>query len=608
MINKMKLFSNKKVLCLIIIIVILFLLAYTFYNNTNTNSNALKYENFSSVDADAYSPKELGEPLSNQLNSDIILNAQSNIYNLERKYQIINIISNISGTKLIALCSDSSNNNLTICILNNNSNKWNCLAFDSLNNAIESYNKINPSITLPEMNNNISCTKDSTVILTHNSKTLFLINESYNLMKRINCLYYSVNQSLNCISLPILNNPSTTQNNNERPPLNYDKMNFITANDTLLIGLGCTNKLYYLILDNNTNAPSRNSIWNTLELNFPNIPNADLKNIYFLGLNNFAIYIYYNDFKNPATLLYAPLTMVNGRLSLTLVLFPINKNSSNTQIPPNFYSRNFAVNNNVIFGLEKADRSGNMILWWCPLNNGLPINNYKWNNMNLANQGIPNIPFYNLTGLNIFNNNLIINYNTGNKYNFVIPLLSNTTTPATNTTRMNTNTTTTLATTSQPATTMLNSNITTTSTTTTTPTTTPTTTTMNSNTTVVNANLETLPNVTTTSANINNSITSESPTTTLMNNSIEGETQKSGNNELLRTDIGINDNINDFMKDANLFNDNNNNINDFMKDANLFGNNIYVSPINNDQLYNPQSNLSQPNKITSSFFPMIRIV
>ena len=43
------------------------------------------------------------------------------------------------------------------------------------------------------------------------------------------------------------------------------------------------------------------------------------------------------------------------------------------------------------------------------------------------------------------------------------------------------------------------------------------------------------------------------------------------------------------------------------KDNNLLGNNIYVSPMNNDTLYNPQAKLSQLGKINSSFFPMIKI-
>jgi hypothetical protein len=69
----------------------------------------------------------------------------------------------------------------------------------------------------------------------------------------------------------------------------------------------------------------------------------------------------------------------------------------------------------------------------------------------------------------------------------------------------------------------------------------------------------------------------------------------------IRTDLGIQGVI------GNL--GNKDNINDFMKDATLLGNNIYVSPMNNDQLYNPnpQAKLSQLGKISSSFFPMIKI-
>ena len=52
---------------------------------------------------------------------------------------------------------------------------------------------------------------------------------------------------------------------------------------------------------------------------------------------------------------------------------------------------------------------------------------------------------------------------------------------------------------------------------------------------------------------------------------------------------------------------NKDNVNDFMKNANLLGNNIYVSPMNNQDLYNPQKKLSQMGKITSSFFPMVKI-
>ena len=73
--------------------------------------------------------------------------------------------------------------------------------------------KNNPSTTLPEMNNNISCSKDSSILITTNSKTLFIYNEPYNLQKRLNCLYYSTH-TLNCLALPSLNVPGTTSSSN----------------------------------------------------------------------------------------------------------------------------------------------------------------------------------------------------------------------------------------------------------------------------------------------------------------------------------------------------------------------------------------------------------
>ena len=46
-------------------------------------------------------------------------------------------------------------------------------------------------------------------------------------------------------------------------------------------------------------------------------------------------------------------------------------------------------------------------------------------------------------------------------------------------------------------------------------------------------------------------------------------------------------------------------LNGFELNNNLFGNNLYTSPMNNQQLYNPNQNTS--SKITSNFFPMVRI-
>ena len=51
---------------------------------------------------------------------------------------------------------------------------------------------------------------------------------------------------------------------------------------------------------------------------------------------------------------------------------------------------------------------------------------------------------------------------------------------------------------------------------------------------------------------------------------------------------------------------NHDNLNDFLANTNLVGNNLYISPMNNQELYNP----TQPKingKISSSFFPIVKI-
>jgi len=610
--------SNKKILLIVIIIlvviVVLGIIGYLVYSK--------KTEAFKTLDN--YVPMNQGEPLSNNLKDDVIIKAQNPVYNLDSNHQIINLISNIAGTKIFASCNDSANgNNLAICAYDISENKWSCLQFDK-------GSKLNPTTTLPEMINNISCSKDSSVLMAFNSHTLFIYNEPYNLLKRLNCLYYTSvsGDSLNCLALPTLNVPSTTSSSDNRPSLSYDKMNFICANDRVLLGLSCSNKLYYVLLDNTTSAPNSNSSWSGIDIMLPNIPNFNFKNINYLCMNDYSVFMYYNDYNNNATLLYSPLNIADGVLTLSLAILSVNQNISSTPgtpsttvaaiIKPNFYSNGFAINNDVIFGLEKPDNSGNMNLWWCSLNNGLPLSTPSWKNMNLGNQRVASLPFNNLTAINIFNNSLIINYRTSGQNNLVIPLLSNssnsTTSTTPNTTPNNTNQ---ITTSTSPQSTNANTaNATTT-------------TRMASgsnSTTIPNTTSSTMPNgsntnnTTTTSSNtISNTTPDTTPGTTLnttttssntnplnKNNNTNGSAPSGLWNDLgaaaqngIRTDVGV------AGVNGNL--GNKDNINDFMKDANLLGNNIYVSPMNNDQLYNPQAKLSQLGKITSSFFPMIKI-
>jgi hypothetical protein len=629
---------NKKILIIIIIIlvviVVLGIIGYLVYSK--------KIETFKSLNN--YVPTNQGDPLSNNLQDDIITNAQNPIYNMDNNHQIINLISNISGTSIFASCIDSANgNNLAFCSYNNTDNKWFCLQFDiGSNNNLVAFNKLNPTATLPEMNNNISCSKDSSILIASNSHTLFINNTPYNLLRRLNCLYYSsVSEesdtiNLNCLALPKLNIPSTVaQSSNNRPPLSYDKMNFICANDRILLGLSCSNKFYYVLLDNTTGAPNSNSSWSGIDIMLPNIPNLNFKNIIYLGMNDYSVFMYYNDYNNNATLIYSPLNISNRVLTLTLELLPIKQNlqgnSSTDSLPlqisslnnlvikPNFYSNGFAINNDVIFGLERPDNSGNMNLWWCSLNNGLPANTSSWKNMNLGNQRVANLPFYNLTAIYIFNNNLIINYRTGSKNNFVIPLLSNSSNPTNSvsilpsTTSNNTNGITTSTNPFQIPNNSSENDISTTST-------------MTSD-----ANGTTIPNITSILESNNSDITTTSNTLpNTMPDTEQYTTTTTPNTNPLNTNNNNLTPMNDMGSSGSLLNGlsasaqngirtnvgvngvngnlgNKDNINDFMKDANVLGNNIYVSPMNNDQLYNPQAKLSQLGKITSSFFPMIKI-
>ena len=171
--------SNKKILLILVIFIILVILAiivYVVYNNFNSKKQMKNTEKFDELNTNNYVPMNLGDPLSNNLSDDIIIKAQNTIYNLNLNLQLIKLSSNITGTTLMAACNDSSNgNNLAICVLDITDKTWKCLPFDlGANKNLGAFNKLNPSTTLPEMNNNISCSKDTSILITNNSKTLFI--------------------------------------------------------------------------------------------------------------------------------------------------------------------------------------------------------------------------------------------------------------------------------------------------------------------------------------------------------------------------------------------------------------------------------------------------
>ena len=283
----MKLRLNNRILLIILVVVILAIGIFFLYSWNNSNSNSKKIEPFAPFNR--YSPVNIGDPITNNIDDSVVVNSQNRVLSLDQNQNIIRAISDSKSKLLNVVCSTSSFD-ILICSYDNKINRWNCLFTEKTQNNIPQFTKINPSTTLPAMNNNKICTRDSSILFANNSKSIFFYNEPYNIRKKINCLYYWSNSpeniktlELNCLSLPKIENTTTNANGN-LPPLSYDKMNFICANDNVLIGLSCSNILYYLILDANTKAPAENSIWQKINIANPNI-------IKFIVINDYAIYI-----------------------------------------------------------------------------------------------------------------------------------------------------------------------------------------------------------------------------------------------------------------------------------------------------------------------------
>ena len=130
-----------------------------------------------------------GDPLSNNLENTIITNAQTTVFNISSPKTLLNAVASINGNSLTALCG----NPMQICAFNITNNNWICIQTDTARSLDAAFNKVNPSTTLPLMNNNkIVCNnrQGSTSLFTRNSQTIFIYDEPYNFSKRINCLYY----------------------------------------------------------------------------------------------------------------------------------------------------------------------------------------------------------------------------------------------------------------------------------------------------------------------------------------------------------------------------------------------------------------------------------
>ena len=591
-----------------------------------------------------YQPIYNGDPKTIDFSSSIIENARNPALGIDGLQYVA---SNNKSNKLFAIVIDRPGN-IAICSYDNTNSTWNCLYADitNISGSIPNFTQINPSTTLPQQNNNIVCRNSSGYLLAVNSNTLFYYNQNINNAKKINCLYYlsliqttqsstqTILKKLNCLALPDSNQPSTTSSSGALPNLSYDKLRLLCANDYVILAMGCSNTLYYYPLanglPNSINADA--SGWKTFQCG---VDNSTIK---YIGINDTTAFIYAN----------TPNSLANTKLIYSSIGIDSNNNlvsnwltwisGTNPPIPNrNPLTKallNLTVNNDVMWAIDVVNNSGNQSLWWCPLKNGLPYVDstnmtYIWQQLPLSRTG----SIFNIV---IFNNQLII-YLYSNQ-NLIIPLY-NSNSNSSNTTRPNPTATGSSISTTRPNPTATGSSISTTtpnptatgsSISTTTPN--PTATGSSISTTTLNSNIGNIGNNSNNSLNslFNNNSSQTQPITTdsntnLQSNSIisttmpqtnqSSQTTKPANTKPANTNnvgsssgsngnivpssfsgmFGINDNVG-----------NRNNLNDFLANTNMLGNNLYISPMNNPELYNP----TQPKingKISSSFFPMVKI-
>lgn len=586
----------------------------TTISNTisTTISTTILATNANQIEHFTYQPVYKGEPQTIDFNSDIITKARNPKLGMDGLQYVS---CNSKSSKLLTITIDNPGNTM-ICSYNNTNSTWSCLYADinNISGSIPNFTKINPSTTLPQQNNNIICSRSDGYLLAVNTNIFFYYNQNINNANKLNCLYYlnllpipttqsskqNISMNLNCLALPTLTQPTTTTSNGALPNLSYDKLRLLCANDYVILAMGCSNTLYYYPLVNGS--PSGSSRWNTFQCG---VVNSTIK---YIGINDTTAFIYAYDPNSPAKtkIIYSSISIdssnnlvSNWQTWISNAIPPIIPNPN----PLGNILLNLTVNNDVMWAIDTGDSSGNISLWWCPLKNGVPYidttgSSYVWQQL----------PVSRITGINnlvIYNNQLILYLNSNS--NLIIPLYSTNSPGSTTTTIANPSatgsTTTTIGNTSGTGSTT--TTIAPTSGSDSTTTTIGSTSGTDSTTTTIANTSETDSTTTTTIANASNRTgpqTTRSSQTTIPNTTPQmtnklGSLSGSGNivPASFSGMFGLNENLN-----------NHHNLNDFLANTNLVGNNLYISPMNNPELYNP----TQPKvngKISSSFFPMVKI-
>jgi hypothetical protein len=621
-----------RILLLSIGVLIILTSLYIFYNYLKKTHYI---ENFYT-----YQSTNLGDPLSININDIKITNTNSSI---------ISATSNPKSNTTYIIYNNPNDNTIDLCNYNPITLFISCINAD--------INDINtPTTTLNAHENNIQCRNNGGYLLTANNNTVFYYNQNINNIKNINCIFYNkrinnINQLL-CLQLPSITltntNPQTT-NSSGKINMPYDKIKFMSANDKFIIIMGCTNTLYYYTLENGF--PNENNSWKVISS--ANLP-IETEAIIDIKINDTTAFMYSRTLSaSNSKIMYSPITLHNNNLILSW-----NNWIDGTDLKYSsmlLYGTTFTVNNDVLWftSIDTLTSRIKCTLWWSNLTNGTPnitnnnITKSTWQNINIEDtvSNINNIfIFKNILAIVSPNKLITIELKTSTNNTNNSPTTSNTITDNNNNSPTTSNTITDNNNNSPTTTNTITGNTNNTPTTTNTitgntnntpttintisyntnnsPTTTNTITDNNNSPTTTNTIADNTNNSPTTSNtisyNTNNSPTTSntisyntnnSPTTTTstriandttipnttnsvikrMNNEYKGE------NGIISGMFGISGNTN-----------NQDNLNDFLANTNVLGNNLYISPMNNQELYNPQQ-AKINGKISSSFFPMVRI-
>jgi hypothetical protein len=246
------------------------------------------------------------------------------------------------------------------------------------------------------------------------------------------------------------------------------------------------------------------------------------------------------------------------------------------------------------------------MLWWVALKNGLPESIPNWKNIDIGSKGVQ---FNALTDMSIYDNKLIINYNTGLQRSFVLPLFNiatDTTSPAIPTTTSESRSTSASTKTTESSTSTITTKVSGSSTS------------GSGSSGSGSSGSGSSGSSSSSGSSTSGSFTSGSGSSGSGSSGSSGS--GSGGSSTISLEQGVSAILNGIgMAAKNGINTelgvqgvngnlgNTGNLNDFMKDASLLGNNIYISPMNNDEIYKPSSPTKSFGKISSSFFPMVKI-